>query len=363
MTQVREIERRWIVKAISPEIQRWPSKRIVQGYFNTPPNISARIRITDDAEVEYMKKNGFGIDRMEDPHRTTVLDTARFLLDERIVDLIEKTRYVRDGWEIDYYRGPLDGLVKAEFEMPDVNFPVTLPPWIYDAVEVTYSVTDRLLARLAKDLADAKVERPIRDMIPRRIPHIVLTGGPCSGKSGLMDILRREIGAVVHCVPEVATIIIGQVGATPPVNDTVAARRFQRTLYRVQRGFETVSDIQAIQDGKQALLVDRGTVDIAAYLDGGIKGLEDVCRTTKEFEYAQYDIVICLEVPPKDVYEANRKKNPARQESYKQAVARGKRVAEVWSEHPHFRLIKNGKSWDHKVAAVKAAVGAFLAAN
>jgi CYTH domain-containing protein/predicted ATPase len=359
MKTIQEIERRFIVRSIDPDVRLSPSSEIEQGYFETRPDCSARVRLTDGTKPELTKKTGSGISRPEATEDDVTVASARFLLDPRIVDIIRKTRYVRDDWEIDFYHGPLNGLVKAELEMESIDFPLVRPPWIHDWFEVTDSVTDRLLARLSRDLEDSMSDRPIIDLLPKRIPHIVVTGGPCAGKSTAMAALRGEIGDLVHCVPEVATIVIEQVGVRPPVRDPVGMRKFQRTLYRVQRGFETISDLQALQDGKRALLTDRGTIDGSAYMDGGHDEFEKVCRTSVLHEYGQYDLVICLGVPPKHVYDANKHNNPARKEGYKQAVKLGERIIGAWSKHPNFHLV-DGKSWQEKLDAIRAIIGSFL---
>jgi CYTH domain-containing protein/predicted ATPase len=358
MKTIQEIERRYLVKAIDPDIQRESYKRISQGYFDTPPHFSLRVRITDGAEAELTKKLGSGIERQEITHNVD-LETGKFLLGA-CSDTLQKTRYFRDGWEIDFFHGPLAGLVIAEFEMTDRGQRLLMPPWISDAIEVTESLTNRHLARLAHDLADAKQDRPVRELLPKRIPHIVLTGGPCSGKSSVMRELQQEFSGSIHCVPEVATIVIAQVGVKPPVGDPMGMRKFQRTIYRVQRGFETISDLQAVRDGKSALLLDRGTIDGAAYMDGGIEELERVCRTSCDHEYGQYDLVICLETPPEKVYKDNRRNNPARHEDFEQASKLGKRIKKVWRSHPHFRFIPNCGSWQLKADLVKRTIREFL---
>jgi len=358
MKTIQEIERRFLIKAIDPDIQRERCRKIVQGYFDTPPHFSLRVRISDDTEAELAKKVGSGIERRETTQPVD-LATGRFLL-EACAETLSKTRYFRDGWEVDFFHGPLAGLVIAEYEMTDRGHRLALPPWIGDAIEVTDSLTNRHLARLAHDLADAKQDRPVRELLPKRIPHIVLTGGPCSGKSSVMRELQQEFGNAIHCVPEVATIVIAQVGVRPPVGDPIGMRKFQRTIYRVQRGFETISDLQAVRDGKAALLLDRGTIDGAAYMDGGIEEMEKVCRTSCGHEYGQYDLIICLETPPEKVYKEHQRNNPARHEDFEQASKLGKRIKKVWRGHPRFRFIPNCGSWRLKADLVKRTIRDFL---
>jgi len=358
MKTIKEIERRYLVMAIDPDIRCFPNRLISQGYFDTPPNFDLRVRITDGRTAELTRKTGGGVERAE----TTVpvpIEVGRFLF-ESCGDVIDKTRYLRDGWEVDFFHGPLEGLVLAEFESPEAAGRITIPSWINDAAEVTLSLSNRHLARLARDLADSKADRPVRDLLPKRIPRIVLTGGPGSGKSSLMQLLRQELGDRLHCVPEVATIVIAQVGVKPPVGDPVGMKKFQRTIYRVQRGFETVSDLQAARDGKQALLLDRGALDSAAYMDGGVAEFERVCRTDRAHEHSNYDLVICLATPPRKVYEANRTNNPARSEDYALAKKLGKSIRAVWGGHPAFRHIGEGVSWKEKVTETVACIRRFL---
>ncbi len=352
---VDEFERRFIVIAIDPDIQRAPSKLIEQGYFE---GTDMRVRITDDKSAELTRKSGKGRKRKE-RNRRIDLEDARFLF-EALRYRLTKRRYMKAGWEVDYFQGPLAGLVLAEFETKSPDDEVTLPPWIHKAIEVTESLSNQHLARIAYDLAGEDPERPVRDLLPQELPRIVLTGGPCSGKSSVMAALKAEFKDVLHCVPEVATIVIEQVGAKPPVGDTLAMKAFQRTIYRVQLGFEKVSNRQALRDGRKALLLDRGTVDGAAYMDRGTADLENVCRTSLADEYARYRGVICLDVPPEAVYEANKANNPARYETYAQAAATGERLRRVWQGHPDFRFIENGKGWDDKLARARLALERLL---
>lgn len=354
-----EIERRYVVRSIDPDFRRSPNSEIIQGYFDTPPATSLRVRLLDGKTATVTLKGGQGMSRTEDEHSVS-MDLARALLSV-CQNQLQKTRYFRDDWEIDEYGGPLTGLIIAEKELDSADESVTLPSWIHDAMEVTNSLTNQHLARLACDMVGIASDKPIRDHLPQRIPRLVLTGGPCSGKSTLMALLRREYGQRVHFVPEVASIVIGQVGIKPPKGDPVETRRFQRVLYRVQRSFEDVSNGQAVRDDKQALLLDRGVIDNAAYLPGGLIDFESVCQTKREYEYTQYDLVVCLETPPREVYDAERTNNPARSETYDAAFELGNQIRNVWRYHPNFHVVSNGASWEEKVEGVRKIVRGFLA--
>lgn len=332
MKDGKEIERRFVVRAIDPDFRRAPATRLVQGYFDTSPLESLRIRILDDTDAVITRKYGFGLSR-DERELSIPLDVARMLLAACGGNVLRKTRYVKDGWEVDEFDAPLAGLILAEYEMCSEDEEVRLPPWISDAIEVTLSLTNEHLARLANDLGSDTPNKPVRDLLPKRIPRVVLTGGPCSGKSTVIRQVREEFGDVIHCVPEVATIVISQVGIVPPLDDRIALRKFQRTIANVQRSFEDVSNEQALRDDKRLVLLDRGIMDSAAYMDGGIPELERVLGTSSTEEYSRYEHVIYLATPPKGVYEANMANNPARSESYEQAQALGIRIWEAWTGH------------------------------
>jgi predicted ATPase len=217
-----------------------------------------------------------------------------------------------------------------------------------------------MLARIAYDLRGETPSGPVRDLIVRDVPKIVLTGGPCSGKSSVMTALRNERSNLLQCVPEVATIIIEQVGIKPPIGDRLGMKTFQRTIYRVQLGFEKGSSQQALRDGRSALLLDRGTVDGAAYMENGLRDMEQIFRTSTQDEYDRYHGVICMDVPPRKIYEANKSNNPARYETYEQAAETGRRIREVWSGHPNFRFISNDGSWEDKLQQARIALNNLL---
>ncbi len=359
----KEIERRFLVYDIDQDTRNFPCDVIEQGYLDTSPAFTTRIRIKNGTTAFAGAKDGVGVEREEIEPEMSV-ELARFFL-ERCAFRLVKHRYYRDGWEVDFYDDVLSGLVIAEFPMESRDTPVVLPPWIHRATEVTDRITSFHLARLAADLDTSNQfsSRPTEaliDLVGRRMPRIVFTGGPCSGKSTIIEILRAERGDVIHCVPEVASIVIAQVGVTPP-QDRFGNRLFNRALSRVQQDFELVAELEAHRTGKLATVLDRGLIDNAVYLHEGVAGLENILRTCRTYEYGAYDVVICLAVPPREVYEEKKRNNPARRETYEEAVMLGAKIEEVWRDHPNFHLVgATDTSWDGKVTAVRSLVQKML---
>ncbi len=356
----KEIERRFLVRSLTKDMPK-PDRviDIEQGYFETIDiGKSFRVRIRNGCEAFLTMKTGKGLVR-EELECPVDLEFAQALM-ETCSHRLNKTRRVINGWEIDLYWPPLEGIIIAEKELKSADEELVLPNWLQRVIEVTDTLTNHHLARLATDLhgTDVVAMPYLSSHIFNTIPRIVLTGGPCSGKSTIIDTIKRE-RPEIHCIPEVATIVIGQFGITPS-KDAVRNRRFQRTIYRAQRIFEATSTQFAISDSKKAVLFDRGAMDGAAYMPGGIKEFNKFFSTTLEAEYSQYDAVICLDIPPPDVYESNRSNNPARTENYSQARKLGQKIVKAWCGHPNFSLITNGTSWKDKEKRAREAIETAL---
>lgn len=367
-----ERERRWLVKLFDLEVLKHRKMReITQGYFDVLGERSFRVRVLKDQngeEAVVTLKEGMGEVRTE-REEPIELPAARIMLDATSFR-VEKRRYYIEGWELDIFEGPLDGIVLLEYESKgDEPFP-ELPSWIHDAIDVTDSLTNLHLARMAKELS-GDVEVQVARFLEPKLLKIVLTGGPCSGKSTLMREIEETYGDYVHCVPEVATILISQVGIHPDANDEEHNARFQKILYRVQRSFEEAAELQALKDGKKAIVLDRGTLDAVAYMHG-VDGWKRQVRFTiatglsASDELKRYEQVIYLAPPTREVYEAARHNNSARSESYEQAVMLAERTREAWHVHgeeawSRFRFkIVDGKTWNEKRDAAMETLKFFL---
>ena len=116
-----EIERKFLVDALPPDIDRHPASALEQGYVAIHADgTEARIRRRDGASMLTIKSSG-GLVRVEEELE---IDDATF---ERLWPLtegrqIEKVRHLSPAdppaqvIELDVYGGDLDGLVVAEIE-------------------------------------------------------------------------------------------------------------------------------------------------------------------------------------------------------------------------------------------------------
>ena len=362
-TQRRFLLTGGLTKALQAQLQSDDASVVMDGYLELALINSGftRVRLETRAGRQPLafttRKVGRGWRRRVE-HVTLPPEDARRMLRWCPYRLM-KQRHQIEGCSVDVYSPPLLGLVIVEKNRP--GWPAFLKE-VKGAVEVTDSLDNFQLAHLAHELRERPGADAIREALDliQHLPRIVLTGGPCSGKSTVLKTLRRRFDQEIHCVPEVATIVIGELGLKPWTGGKRNLLSCQSLMYRVQHGFEDAADLQARGDGKKAVLLDRGNIDIGTYLPGGLRQLERYLFTTVPQEYGRYDRVICLELPSRQVYEAECANNPARTENYDQARARSELNKQAWSGHPGFRLILDGTDWPAKEQAVIKAVEEFL---
>ena len=188
-----------------------------------------------------------------------------------------------------------------------------------------------------------------------RTAKIVLTGGPCAGKSTLAEMLGRAFEHSVVHVPESASLLF--TGGFPRFPASEAQRATQRAIYLVQKELEAA---YAAQFPARALIMDRGTIDGAAYWPEGPEAYFRALGTSLEAELARYDHVIYLESAAEKDYLAHKAANPHRKESWAEASALDEATKALWKRHPAFTLIVNQRSFAHKVSEVLGVVAAAI---
>lgn len=124
----KEIERKFLVNGNSYRDMACHSQHIRQGYLNTNPDSTVRIRIKDSHGYITVKGRTTGITRNEWEYEIPLADAEEML--ERLcgAQVIDKVRYVVNHgnlqWEIDEFHGSLEGLVLAEVELPDETYAI-----------------------------------------------------------------------------------------------------------------------------------------------------------------------------------------------------------------------------------------------
>ncbi|MFA6042868.1 MAG: AAA family ATPase [Patescibacteria group bacterium] len=352
----KETERRFILPGVTPSAVLTNPRELTQGYLNTPPHSIFRVRETAGNQFEMTTKLGHGVAREEE---NCELNEQQFhFIYQACPYPLAKRRADCGVWTVDTYHGPLQGLVCIEDEAaPGAPFPAWVDPAL--AIEVTNTVTNYDLARLARELTHNPLHggMTVYTFLKASVemPMDVVTGPPCSGKSKALVELNEKFGEQIHFVPEAASIIIGTVGVPFPAGDAFAIARFQQSLATIQRSFEFLAKTEAIRSGKLGVVLDRGDVDCAAYLPNGLDDFEVLTQTDRTYAYSRYSSVFCLEIPSRAIYEQHKADNLVRRESYEEACALGEAMQRVWCGHPNYTFIRNADSWEAKFETIRNA--------
>ena len=134
-----EIERKFLVKSDGYKQKATSQTRIVQGFLNTNPDRTVRVRIKGDKGFLTVKgaSNESGTTRFEWETEITTAEAAN-LIDLCAAGILEKIRYeVSFGhhlYEVDEFLGENKGLILAEIELNHEDERFEKPDWLGEEV-------------------------------------------------------------------------------------------------------------------------------------------------------------------------------------------------------------------------------------
>lgn len=188
---------------------------------------------------------------------------------------------------------------------------------------------------------------------------IVLTGGPCAGKTTALSKIEESLvdkGYKVFIVSESATEMI-KGGIRPFGSQAVDIYQFQKLIMEYQLGKEKVYEKAVMslpEDDKCVIIYDRGVIDNKAYI-----GQNKFSQLLKEMNLKQielmdnYDMVIHLVTAADGKAEyytlAN---NQARTETVEEAIDLDRRTLNAWSGHSNLKIIDNSTEFEEKLNKV-----------
>lgn len=172
---------------------------------------------------------------------------------------------------------------------------------------------------------------------------VVLTGGPSSGKTSVINRAVeqfRELGYHVIVVPEAATQLINA-GIKPFGTDALPAYDFQKIILEYQLTKEKISEeaAQCMGSDKTIILCDRGLLDGYAYIEPHEWDylLKEMQLDKRELLSA-YDAILYLENASEYFTTEN---NAARYEAdAEEANKKGKLVLQSYLSHDNLMVIK-----------------------
>ena len=204
----------------------------------------------------------------------------------------------------------------------------------------------------------------IKENDKKDITKIVITGGPCAGKTTAMSWIQNaftDLGYHVIFVPECATelILAGISGTT-----CKDVESFQRSLMSLQIIREKIYEKAAldIKNDRVLIVCDRGTMDSKAYLSNleFATVLNSINKNEIELRDS-YDAVFHLVTAAKGAEEFyTTENNSARSETIEEAILSDDKLIEAWTGHPHFRVIDNSTNFEDKMKKLIKEISLFL---
>lgn len=193
----------------------------------------------------------------------------------------------------------------------------------------------------------------------KRIFKIAVTGGPCAGKTTLLDKIRREATNIsnvkVFFAKEAATLIkhCGINFMDAGGDSTFQELIIEQQVLAEDRAFRVANRYsESHPDTKVIIICDRGIMDGEAYFDSPSDFAKILLRysLTKEIVYARYDAVICLRsaaIGAREFYTTM--DGTPRDESIDEAAMLDKKVCAAWKGHEKYTEIDNSFKFYEKL--------------
>lgn len=187
------------------------------------------------------------------------------------------------------------------------------------------------------------------------IKKIVLTGGPCAGKTTALNKIKdylesKKINYLI--VPETATEF--DLNGLKFVKEERLIREFQKLILESQITKEKIAENYAkifFKDKELCVIIyDRGTIDNKAYLKNQYE-FDNILyeKNLSELEILdKYDLVlnlISLAVCKKELY----KTNETRKESPEEAIILDKKTSNAWIGHRNLKIINSNISLEKEI--------------
>ena len=199
----------------------------------------------------------------------------------------------------------------------------------------------------------------------KKIAKIVITGGPCAGKSTAMIWIQEHFekqGYGVLFIPECATeLILGGVSGWTMESNF----EFELAILKMQQQKEKIFDECAkklFAKDKVLIVCDRGFLDCKAYMeDYEFREAMQVLGMEENAVRDSYDGVFHLVSVAKDAPQFyTHETNKARFETLEEAIENDTKTLNAWMGHPHLRIVDNSTDFEGKMRRLLKEISCLL---
>lgn len=176
------------------------------------------------------------------------------------------------------------------------------------------------------------------------IKNIVITGGPCAGKTSAVSHLERVFGGDITTVPDLARHI-QQVFPRSEMQADVGAklavmRHLRTATARIQEELETAYVTIGRKLSAKVIVLDGGILDGAAYWPEGLGNFLSEMKLHKDEVCAGYRAIIHLQslaVSQPELYDQLRKEH--RHAPSSEAQLADQIIRQAWSSHNNYHFV------------------------
>jgi len=196
----------------------------------------------------------------------------------------------------------------------------------------------------------------------RKIWKLVLTGGPCGGKTtgqARISTFFENLGWKVYRVPETATVLLGG-GVNFADLPEWAAIKFQENLLKTMIQIEqSFFDLAEASERNCLVICDRGAMDASAFVSR--KDWEELLAQNhldeveiRDNRYNQVVHMVTAASGAEEYYTCDH--HTTRLESCDEARERDRLASEAWNGHPYVDIIDNSSDFETKINRLISAV-------
>ncbi|XP_050543963.1 TRPL translocation defect protein 14 isoform X1 [Daktulosphaira vitifoliae] len=196
----------------------------------------------------------------------------------------------------------------------------------------------------------------------KKIYKIVLTGGPCGGKTtgqSRLSTFFENLGWKVYRVPETANVLLSGGIKFSELSD-YEATKFQENLLRSMLHIEnTFFELGETCEQDCLIICDRGAMDAAAYIasskwDQILKDNNLNMVDLRDNRYNQIIHMVSAACGAEDFYTTE--DHSCRREDVSLARSLDTKASAAWIGHPYYDVIDNSSDFENKICRMIAAV-------
>lgn len=185
----------------------------------------------------------------------------------------------------------------------------------------------------------------------RKKLKIAITGGPCAGKTALVNVLAMHFHKDLMPVEEAASFLFRS--GFPRHSDFERKKCQERAIYFLQRELENLTELNPAAAG---LLCDRGGLDSLAYWPDSSANFFKSVKSSLQEELERYDWVIHIDsAPPFELTCTS-----LRTENAEESEALNEKVKQAWSAHPQRIILPSDLDFEGKTEVAVKVVSRIL---